>query len=102
MKDSGRSIFFSEKIMDRLNAIVRFVLSFGNMSNILHGNKKTGLCREKISRPKNIFLPCINIKWSLPAGKMPKYIRPLIQNSKRKYLRPATIFLSKSLRFLKM
>ena len=31
-KDSGRSIFFfSEKnIMDRLNAIVRFVLSLGN------------------------------------------------------------------------
>ena len=48
MKDSGRSIFFSEKnIMDRLNAIVRFVLSLGNMSNILHRNKKTGLCREK-------------------------------------------------------
>ena len=48
-KDSGRSIFFySEKnIMDRLNAIVRFVLSLGNMSNVLHRNKKTGLCREK-------------------------------------------------------
>ena len=40
--------FFSEKnIMDRLNAIVRFVLSLGNMSNVLHRNKKTGLCREK-------------------------------------------------------
>ena len=51
--------------MDRLNAIVRFVLSLGNMSNVLHRNKKTGLCREKISRPKNIFLPRINIKWSL-------------------------------------
>ena len=49
--------------MDRLNAIVRFVLSLGNMSNVLHRNKKTGLCREKkISRPKNIFLPRINIK----------------------------------------
>ena len=53
--------------MDRLNAIVRFVLSLGNMSNVLHRNKKTGLCREKkISRPKNIFLSRINIKWSLP------------------------------------
>ena len=31
--------------MDRLNAIVRFVLSLGNMSNVLHRNKKTGLCR---------------------------------------------------------
>ena len=53
-KDSGRSIFFSEKnIMDRLNAIVRFVLSLGNMSNVLHRNKKTGLCRgKKITRPK--------------------------------------------------
>ena len=40
--------FFSEKnIMDRLNAIVRFVLSLGNMSNVLHRNKKTGLGREK-------------------------------------------------------
>ena len=40
--------FFSEKnIMDGLNAIVRFVLSLGNMSNVLHRNKKTGLCREK-------------------------------------------------------
>ena len=41
-KDSGRSIFFfSEKnIMDGLNAIVRFVLSLGNMSNVLHRNKK--------------------------------------------------------------
>ena len=26
--------------MDRLNAIVRFVLSLGNMSNVLHRNKK--------------------------------------------------------------
>ena len=60
--------FFSEKnIKDRLNAIVRFVLSLGNMSKVLYRNKKTGLCREKkISRPKNIFLPRINIKWSLP------------------------------------
>ena len=33
--------------MDRLNAIVRFVLYSGNMSNVLHRNKKTGLCREK-------------------------------------------------------
>ena len=42
------SFFFSEKnIMDGLNAIVRFVLSLGNMSNVLHRNKKTGLCREK-------------------------------------------------------
>ena len=51
--------FFSEKnIMDRLNAIVRFVLSFGNMSNVLHRNKKTGLCREKkITRPKTSSCP---------------------------------------------
>ena len=33
--------------MDRLNAIVRFLLSLGNMNNVLHRNKKTGLCREK-------------------------------------------------------
>ena len=26
--------------MDRLNAIVRFVLSVGSMSNVLHRNKK--------------------------------------------------------------
>ena len=26
--------------MDRLNAIVRFVLSLGNMSNVLHRNEK--------------------------------------------------------------
>ena len=53
-KNSGRSfIFFSEKnIQDRLNAIVRFVLSLGNMSKVLYGNKKTGLCRENISRHK--------------------------------------------------
>ena len=31
--------------MDRLNAIVRFVLSLG--INVLLRNKKTGLCREK-------------------------------------------------------
>ena len=62
-KDSGRSIFFfyyyySEKnIMDRLNAIVRFVLSLGNMSNVLHRNKKTGLCHEKKdNHAQNIFL----------------------------------------------
>ena len=42
------SFFFSEKnIKDRLNAIVRFVLSLGNMSKVLYRNKKTGLCREK-------------------------------------------------------
>ena len=60
--------FFSEKnIMDRLNEIVRFVLSLGNMSNVLHRNKKTGLCREKTNnQAQNIFLPRINIKWSLP------------------------------------
>ena len=52
--------------MDRLNAIVRFVLSLGNMSNVLHRNKKTGLCREKNNQAQNIFLPRINIKWSLP------------------------------------
>ena len=44
---------------------------------------------KKLSRPKNIFLPRINIKWSLPchgkAGEMSKYIRSLIQNSTRKY-----------------
>ena len=33
--------------MDRFNAIVCFVLSLGSMSNVLHRNKKTGLCREK-------------------------------------------------------
>ena len=51
--------FFSEKnIMDRLNVIVRFVLSLGNMSNVLHRNKKTGLCREKkITRPKTSSCP---------------------------------------------
>ena len=51
--------FFSEKnIMDRLNAIVRFVLSLGNMSNVLHRNKKTGLCREKkITWPKTSSCP---------------------------------------------
>ena len=67
-KVSGRSIFFSEKnIMDRLNEIVRSVLSLGNMSNVLHKNKKTGLCREKKNnQAQNIFLPRINIKWSLP------------------------------------
>ena len=43
--------------MDRLNAIVRFVLSLGNMSNV-HRNKKTGLCREKkITRPKTSSCP---------------------------------------------
>ena len=50
--------FFQKKnIQDRLNAIVRFVLC---------ANKNTGLCREKNVRPENIFLPRINIKWSLP------------------------------------
>ena len=36
-KNSGRSVFFfSEKnIKDRLNAILRFVLSLGNMSKVL-------------------------------------------------------------------
>ena len=36
-KNSGRSVFFfSEKnIKDRLDAIVRFVLSLGNMSKVL-------------------------------------------------------------------
>ena len=45
--------------MDRLNAIVRFVLSLGNMSNVLHRNKKTGLCRvkKKITRPKTSSCP---------------------------------------------
>ena len=59
MKDSGRSIFFSEKnIMDRLNAIVRLVSSLGNMSNALHRNKKTGLCREKnIQAQKHLPAP---------------------------------------------
>ena len=60
--------FFSRKnIMDRLNAIVRFVLSLGNMSNVLHRNKKTGLCREKKNnQAQNIFLSRLNLKWSLP------------------------------------
>ena len=44
--------------MDRLNAIVRFVLSLGNMSNVLHRNKKTGLCREKnIQTQKHLPAP---------------------------------------------
>ena len=41
-KNSGRSIIFSEKnIHDRLNAIVCFVLSLGNMSKVIYGNKET-------------------------------------------------------------
>ena len=44
--------------MDRLNAIVRFVLSLGNMSNVLHRNKKTGLCRENnIQAQKHLPVP---------------------------------------------
>ena len=45
--------------MDRLNAFVRFVLSLGNMSNVLHRNKKTGLCREKkyIQAQKHLRAP---------------------------------------------
>ena len=43
--------------MDRLNEIVRFVLSLGNMSNVLHRNKKTGLCREKKKKPGPKHLP---------------------------------------------
>ena len=47
------SFFFSEKDnQDRLNAIVRFVLSWSIMSKVLYGNKKTGLCREKNIRAK--------------------------------------------------
>ena len=42
--------------MDMLNEIVRFVLSLGNMSNVLHRNKKTGLCREK-KKPGPKHLP---------------------------------------------
>ena len=51
--------FFSEKnIKDRLNAIVRFVLSLGNMSKVLYRNKKTGLCREKnIQAQKHLSAP---------------------------------------------
>ena len=51
--------FFSEKnIKDRLNAIVRFVLSLGNMSKVLYRNKKTGLCREKnIQAQKHLPAP---------------------------------------------
>ena len=58
-KNSGRSVFFSEKnIKDRLNAIVRFVLSLGNMSKVLYRNKKTGLCREKnIQAQKHLPAP---------------------------------------------
>ena len=53
------SFFFSEKnIKDRLNAIVRFVLSLGNMSKVLYRNKKTGLCREKnIQAQKHLPAP---------------------------------------------
>ena len=44
--------------MDRLNAIVRFVLSLGNMSNVLHRNKETGLCRGKnIQAQKHLPAP---------------------------------------------
>ena len=48
-KNSGGSIIFlfRKNIQDRLNITVRFVLSLGNMSKVLNGNKKTGLCREK-------------------------------------------------------
>ena len=51
--------FFSEKnIKDRLNAIVRFVLSLGNMSKVLYRNKNTGLCREKnIQAQKHLPAP---------------------------------------------
>ena len=43
--------------MDRLYAIVRFVLSLSNMSNV-HRNKKTGLCREKnIQAQKHLPAP---------------------------------------------
>ena len=53
------SFFFSEKnIKDRLNAIVRFVLSLGNMSKVLYRNKNTGLCREKnIQAQKHLPVP---------------------------------------------
>ena len=54
------SFFFSEKnTKDRLNAIVRFVLSLGNMSKVLYyRNKNTGLCREKnIQAQKHIPAP---------------------------------------------
>ena len=44
--------------MDRLNAIVRFVLSLGNMSNVNIEIKKTGLCREKnIQAQKHLPAP---------------------------------------------
>ena len=59
-KNPARSIiFFSEKnIQDRSNAIVRFVLSWSNMSKVLYGNKKTGLCREKnIQAKKHLPAP---------------------------------------------
>ena len=51
--------FFSEKnTKDRLNAIVRFVLSLGNMSKVLYRNKNTGLCREKnIQAQKHLPAP---------------------------------------------
>ena len=52
--------------MDRLNAIVRFVLSLGNMSNALHRNIKTGLCREKNIQAQKHLPVRINIKLSLP------------------------------------
>ena len=53
-KNPGRSIFFFQKKdnQDRLNAIVRFVLSWSSMSKVLYGNKKTGLCHEKNIRAK--------------------------------------------------
>ena len=40
-KNPGRSIFFfsGKNIQDRPNAIVRFVLSWSNMSKVLYGNK---------------------------------------------------------------
>ena len=63
------------------------------MSKVLYGNKKTGLCRDKnIQAQKHLPVPhkyqmAAPLAWlgRLNAYKMPKYIRYLIQNSKRKY-----------------
>ena len=57
-KNPGRSIIFSEKnIKDKLNAIVRFILSWSNMSKVLYGNKRQGCVVKKISRPKTFSCP---------------------------------------------
>ena len=44
--------------MDRLNAIVRFVLSLGNMSNVLHRNKRQDcVVKKNIQAQKHLPAP---------------------------------------------